>query len=939
MDSFKWLLPLLLIWPAIQLIKILSIVRVLRALRFQVEPVERMPDAEVPAWFREAVEPLAAELRALGFTARFVSVKRSILGAAFDNPALVLLHSDGVIAASVRLHGSASREGAAYVSLHTVLANGRDLVTSSHRETEIVPLPPELDLETPSAASVAELLARHRERIEQARTAGASPRALVDESILERDRALGISAHAQLLESGQAEPAGPGRETLVLLWSAAFATARRILRAAPAEAKAAKNARALHAAPPLSESTRTEIEIRHYRQMLALQDLRFSWLPKAFFMLVSLAFFSLALRWTFTPGLGLVLIVALAFHEAGHLLGMRLFGYKDTQLLFLPFLGGVAVARDRLVLAPWKHLVILFLGPLPGIFVGAALLLWSGAEGAPAFVREAGILVLVFNAFNLLPVMPLDGGRIMDVALVSRFPRLRVVFLLFSGLGLIVIGFASASVLLKLLGVFALFRLPVEWTHAGIVKTLRKELPPAPGEDLVLRRLLGALREKCGAATGLVQRLQFVRGLEERIRRPRPGFGTMALAVGGFVAPLVLAVVLVFGVNIQRGERRVAEARARAAAAGLLEPVVPAPIQIEDAKNAALPLLELETLLARKWTPAALSAEEREQTLALLNEAAARPGFAPPAPDATEDAPAGFFGLRVAFATASLEARERLRYGDANAALDQGVRALSVLRHLRRDLRRWTYENDRTARMQLLSDIEEAFAQGARPTESQIETLLAATDEDALLAYAHAAQREARIAATRWFNETDSGEETSAAFNIFLHYLVRLSPEFFASQARHYDNTIALDAAFRAIRTGSWPAKKTVPPGAPGLSDPMDDNGGQTIASIDDWDEVEWELDLLGEDVAALRVARAGLALGKHLAEGRAMPAKAEDIRAPWAASPATHPRSDAPLSIAPRGEFLVLALPRASRAGVYSDGAVEHTWRVPPGSGASAAR
>lgn len=69
------------------------------------------------------------------------------------------------------------------------------------------------------------------------------------------------------------------------------------------------------------------------------------------------------------------------------------------------------------------------------------------------------------------------------------------------------------------------------------------------------------------------------------------------------------------------------------------------------------------------------------------------------------------------------------------------------------------------------------------------------------------------------------------------------------------------------------------------------------------------------------------------------MPVKAEDIRAAWAVSPPTHPRNDAPMSIAPRGGFIVIALPRASQAGVYSDSAVEHTWRVPLGAGASAAR
>ena len=52
--------------------------------------------------------------------------------------------------------------------------------------------------------------------------------------------------------------------------------------------------------------------------------------------------------------------------------------------------------------------------------MGVALLLWPVSPASTEFVREAGYLLLIFNAFNLLPILPLDGGQIMDVALVSR---------------------------------------------------------------------------------------------------------------------------------------------------------------------------------------------------------------------------------------------------------------------------------------------------------------------------------------------------------------------------------------------------------------------------------------------------------------------------------------------------------------------------------------
>jgi Zn-dependent protease len=551
MDTLKWLVPLLLVWPALKLAQLISIVRILRGLRLGADTLDCVPASDVPPWFTEATRPFAAQLEALRFSQRLVTVQKDPLGDAFDLFALHLIHPDVPVHAVVRLHASSAREGAPFLQLHTAFTGDRELVTTQHVELDVIPPPPGLDRELLPAVSAAELLARHQERLTASLAAGATPLPPEDDNaLLARGRAALASARERLSASSLAQPApGPGTY-FQLRWSAAFAAARPLLRSATGEAKLPGNSRAYASTSHYSEDTRTALDLRHYRQMLALQDLRLAWLPKTLLMIGTLALFALALRWTFTPSLGLVLIAALAFHEGGHLLGMRLYGHKDTQLLFLPFLGGVAVARDRLILAPWKHLVILFLGPLPGIFLGLALLLWAPASPVPEFAREAAVLVLVFNAFNLLPILPLDGGQIMDVALVSRFPRLRVAFLLLSGLGLVALGFGTASTLLAVLGFFMLVRLLTEWKQAGIVIKLRHELPPRPTEEIVLLRLLPELRQSFGPPLGPVQRLQLVRPLEERIRRPRSGWGDIFLAAAGYLTPLVLGLLLAFAINV-----------------------------------------------------------------------------------------------------------------------------------------------------------------------------------------------------------------------------------------------------------------------------------------------------------------------------------------------------------------------------------------------------
>lgn len=936
MDTFKWLVPLLLIWPAIKLVQLLSIVRILRGLRFGEEPIERLDDAAVPGWFREATRALADELVALGFSVRFVSIRRSVLGPCFDEHGLVLVDGSGSISATVRMHASAAREGAAYVNFLTVLDDGRLLATASHRELQVAPLPSDIELELHTNAPAHALLERHRSRVDRASSAGRAPVAIDDETFLARERAFASLELERLRAAGMAEPAHATAPTanpaLVLRWGAAFSFARKILASAVAETKAAKAAKAgkppldASASPPspvpsLSEASRTEIELRHYRQLNALQDLRFSWLPKALLMIATLVLFVLALRWTFTPALGLVLVAALAFHEAGHLLGMRLFGFKDTQLLFLPFLGGVAVARDRLVLAPWKHLVILFLGPLPGIFVGVALLAWSGAPETPELVREAGFLVLIFNAFNLLPILPLDGGQIMDVALVSRFPRLRVLFLVFSGLGLVGVGFAASSVLLTLLGVFMLLRLPTEWKQAGVVKTLRRRLPPAPSEELVVRQLLPELRRVFAPALGAPQRLQSVRALEERIRRPRPGLGAVAFAVAGYVGTLVLALALAFVVNVRRGERQVAEARARAAEAGVLAVAGPVFDAVPDAENAALPLLELQALFADKWNPSLLSKEERERAGDLLADADARPAFAPPRDTDAAGSIAGLHGLRFAYVALAAEARERLRYDDPAGALRLVAHGLSALRHVRRLPDEWTRDHDRESREELWAVAEEALAQGAPLSESQLEAFVAATDEAALLEHAHSAILRSRIEDARWFEDTDSGEDVPPFFNALLRFFLRLSPGHFTAQAEHHDGTVALDRALREIRAGRWPEQKSPTETALPAASPDDD----LLASV------AWEIDQLADDIAAQRVVRAGLALRRQIAASAELPATAAEITAPWPLAPAENPRTREPVRLEARGRFLVLTLPRFAPFETFADGSAEHSWRVLP--------
>jgi hypothetical protein len=87
---------------------------------------------------------------------------------------------------------------------------------------------------------------------------------------------------------------------------------------------------------------------------------------------------------------------------------------------------------------------VLLAGPVPGIVAGTYLAFWGSPEW-PAWVPDLAWLMLILNYMNLLPILPLDGGRIMSLALFDRFPKLQLAFSGLSGFALGVAGPASTT--------------------------------------------------------------------------------------------------------------------------------------------------------------------------------------------------------------------------------------------------------------------------------------------------------------------------------------------------------------------------------------------------------------------------------------------------------------------------------------------------------------
>jgi len=139
--------------------------------------------------------------------------------------------------------------------------------------------------------------------------------------------------------------------------------------------------------------------------------------------LVSVAAYSIFFGWWFAAG-----FVALLFvHEMGHVIALRREGIKASAPMFIPFMGAAIFSRSLGDNALAEARVGLA-GPILGSIGAAAVAVVGELTGSSLLIALAYFGFFI-NLFNLLPVVPLDGGR----AAAAMSP-----WMWFAGLGVLV---------------------------------------------------------------------------------------------------------------------------------------------------------------------------------------------------------------------------------------------------------------------------------------------------------------------------------------------------------------------------------------------------------------------------------------------------------------------------------------------------------------------
>lgn len=194
---------------------------------------------------------------------------------------------------------------------------------------------------------------------------------------------------------------------------------------------------------------------------------------------------------------GLVWIGALfAFvvaHEIAHCLVARNRGARVIGIVLVP-LGGLS-RLEEMPKAPDDELAVAIVGPLASVGIGVALLglgLLTGAHVWPptlftgSWWARLGWLNLLLGAFNLLPALPMDGGRVLRALLARHRSNLEATLVAariarYLGVAMVAAGFL-VDIWLVLIGMFVLVGARAE-EEAARHPPRREHLAPDDGAE------------------------------------------------------------------------------------------------------------------------------------------------------------------------------------------------------------------------------------------------------------------------------------------------------------------------------------------------------------------------------------------------------------------------------------------------------------------------
>jgi Zn-dependent protease len=184
-------------------------------------------------------------------------------------------------------------------------------------------------------------------------------------------------------------------------------------------------------------------------------------------------------------GWTVAVFAAVLFHEAGHAFTAKAFGATQISITLFA-LGGLTTWVPRRDMGPGKRFVVSAAGSAVGIALGLGILFLARQgllDGLPdwahAFFETFILAGLLWGVLNWIPMLPLDGGHMLEHGLALIVPRYAeratLVITVVVGVALVIGAFAIQE---TFLGIFLIFLL-VSGVRS-LPGTPRQSTPPPP---------------------------------------------------------------------------------------------------------------------------------------------------------------------------------------------------------------------------------------------------------------------------------------------------------------------------------------------------------------------------------------------------------------------------------------------------------------------------
>lgn len=114
-----------------------------------------------------------------------------------------------------------------------------------------------------------------------------------------------------------------------------------------------------------------------------------------------------------------IALISIGLHELGHTITARLFGYRADQIKITPI--GFSVTIDTISCSEAASILICLAGPFVNLLIYAVTAVASHEFGNMGPIWQVVAAANIFLAlFNMMPALPLDGGRIVYEVLAAR---------------------------------------------------------------------------------------------------------------------------------------------------------------------------------------------------------------------------------------------------------------------------------------------------------------------------------------------------------------------------------------------------------------------------------------------------------------------------------------------------------------------------------------